>query len=92
MPRWIREFSGAEPAFSFTSGGEFPRDPSPYRLIVHCGGCMLNEREMKSRIGLARAAGVPVVNYGVAIAHMHGILARSLEVFPAAAEMLKKGK
>ncbi len=90
MPRWIREFSGAEPAFSFTSGGEFPRDPSPYRLIVHCGGCMLNEREMKNRIGLARAAGVPVVNYGVAIAHMHGILARSLEVFPAAAEILKK--
>ena len=82
LPRWIREFTGAEPDFSFTSGGEFPEDLSPWRLVVHCGGCMLNEREMKSRIERCSAAGVPVVNYGVAIAHMHGILRRALEIFP----------
>jgi len=82
LPRWIREFTGAEPSFTFTSGGEFPEDLSPWKLVVHCGGCMLNEREMKSRIERCAEAGVPVVNYGVAIAHMHGILRRSLELFP----------
>ena len=88
LPRWIREFTGAEPAFSFTSGGEFPEDLTPWRLVVHCGGCMLNEREMKSRIARAADAGVPIVNYGVAIAHIHGILRRSLEVFPDALKLL----
>lgn len=81
MPAWIRAFSGAEPEFSFTSGGQFPDDLSGYRLVVHCGGCMLNDREMAFRIAAARDAGVPIVNYGVAIAHIHGILQRSLEPF-----------
>ena len=82
LPGWIRSFTGVEPTFSFTSGGEFPDDTSPYRLVVHCGGCMLNEREMMSRIAIAKALGTPIVNYGVAIAHMHGILRRSLAPFP----------
>ncbi len=82
MPGWIENFTGVKPQFEFTSGGEFPADLSSYALVVHCGGCMLNEREMASRMAACRAAGVPMVNYGVAIAHMHGILARSLEVFP----------
>ena len=81
LPAMIRSFCGAEPDFSFTSGRDFPDfssgDPG-YSLIVHCGGCMLNEREMQSRIDAAERAGIPVVNYGVAIAHMNGILRRSL--------------
>lgn len=84
MPGWIRNFTGVEPEFEFTSGGQFPGDLSKYALIVHCGGCMLNEKEMMSRIEMAKSAGVPIVNYGVAIAHMHGILCRSLEAFPGA--------
>ena len=82
MPGWIERFSGAKPDYTFTSGGEFPQDLSPYRVIVHCGGCMLNEAEMQHRIALAAEAGVPIVNYGIAIAGMHGILRRSLELFP----------
>jgi len=83
MPEWIRKFSGAKPDFSFTSGGEFPdvETLKDYALVVHCGGCMLNEQEMKSRLKRASMAGVPIVNYGVAIAQMHGILRRSIEPF-----------
>lgn len=83
MPEWIRKFSGATPDFSFTSGGEFPdvETLKDYALVVHCGGCMLNEQEMKSRLKRASMAGVPIVNYGVAIAQMHGILRRSIEPF-----------
>ncbi len=88
LPKWIREFSGAEPQFEFTSGGEFPQDPSGYKLIVHCGGCMLNEKEMQHRLAIAAGAGVPMVNYGVAIAQIHGILKRSLAPFPALQEIL----
>ncbi len=88
MPAWIFGFSGAKVEFDFTSGGEFPTDLSKYKLIVHCGGCMLNEAEMKSRIITANGAGVPIVNYGVAIAHMNGILKRSLELFPEVYSMI----
>lgn len=82
MPGWIRQCAGGEPKYTFTSGGEFPQDLSDYRLIVHCGGCMLNETEMQHRIAAATAADVPIVNYGIAIAAMNGILRRSLELFP----------
>ena len=82
LPAWIRKFSGSQPQFEFTSGGEFPENLSGYALAVHCGGCMLNAREMQSRISRAEEQGIPIVNYGVAIAHMHGILRRSLSVFP----------
>lgn len=88
LPAWIKSFSGADISIDFTSGGEFPEDLSSYKLVVHCGGCMLTETEMKHRIETAIGAGVPIVNYGVAIAHVNGILARSLELFPDVAKML----
>ena len=83
MPAWIRAYSHAEPQFSFTSGGEFPDVEAlrQFALVVHCGGCMLNAQEMASRLERAKLAGVPIVNYGVAIAQMHGILSRSLQPF-----------
>lgn len=81
MPGWIENYSGAKPVYEFTSGGTFPENVSRYRVIVHCGGCMLNEKEMKRRMRQASQEDVPIVNYGMAIALMHGILARSLEPF-----------
>lgn len=81
LPRWIREHTGKELNFVFTSGTEFPLDLSPYKLIVHCGGCMLNEREMKYRLKCAEDQGVPMTNYGICIAYMNGILERSLAPF-----------
>ena len=77
----IRAFSGAKPQFSFTSGGEFPQDLSGYRLVVHCGGCMLNDKQMQSRLERAQEQGIPVVNYGMAIAQMKGILTRAMTPF-----------
>ncbi len=79
IPRWIRQFSKKNVEFQFTSGGEFPVDLSKYKMIVHCGGCMLNEREMHYRIACAKDAGVPITNYGMLIAYMTGILERSLK-------------
>lgn len=81
LPAWIRKHSGKDVKFEFTSGTEFPMDLEQYRLIVHCGGCMLNEKEMKYRLKCAADAGIPMTNYGTAIAHMNGILDKSLEVF-----------
>ncbi len=88
IPAWIEKFTGASPEYSFTSGGGFGENLEDYKLIIHCGGCMLNEKEMKRRISDAKRAGVPIVNYGVAIAHMHGILKRSLAPFPDIAKLL----
>ncbi len=88
IPGWIEAYCGAKPEFSFTSGGEFPEDLSPYKVIVHCGGCMLTDAQMKYRTEKAALAGVPMVNYGIAIAAMHGILSRSLELFPDIQKML----
>ena len=82
LPNWIRKYTGKELNFAFTSGGEFPEDLSPYALVVHCGGCMLNEREMKARIARAFSQNVPITNYGICIAQVHGILKRSVELFP----------
>ncbi len=81
LPAWIREFTGKEIDFTFTSGGEFKEDLSSFSLIIHCGGCMLNEKEMQYRMQKAMSAGVPVTNYGTVIAHIKGILARSLKIF-----------
>lgn len=81
LPGWIRNYTGLEPEFTFVSGTEFPDDLTGYDLIIHCGGCMLNEREMKNRRQIAQQQGVPMTNYGTAIAHMNGILERSLRVF-----------
>ena len=81
IPAWIRKYTGKTLDFAFTSGTEFPDDFDRYDMIVHCGGCTLNEKEMKYRIKCAQDAGVPITNYGTAIAHMNGILDKSLEVF-----------
>ncbi|MDO4854103.1 MAG: [FeFe] hydrogenase H-cluster maturation GTPase HydF [Coriobacteriia bacterium] len=78
LPAWIRERTGANPSFDFTSGRAFPDDVSSYDLVIHCGACMLNAKEMHWRMGVAQSCGVPMVNYGVAIAFMKGILSRSL--------------
>lgn len=80
MPAWIREYTKKEIDFQFTSGTQFPKDLSKYALIIHCGGCTLNEREMRHRLKCAADRNVPMTNYGVAIADMHGILDRSLEL------------
>ncbi|MBR5870987.1 MAG: [Clostridia bacterium] len=88
LPAWVTKLTGAKPEFTFTSGGEFPQDLSPYKMIIHCGACMLNETEMASRLARAAEQGVPICNYGVAIAHCNGILRRSLELFPEALAVL----
>ena len=78
MPAWIRGYCGANPTFEFTQGHGFPDDVSGYDVVVHCGGCMLNEKEMHWRQSVAARSGTPMVNYGAAIACVHGILERSL--------------
>lgn len=82
MPEWIRKYTGKKLVFEFTSGIEFPDDVSSYKMVVHCGGCMLNEREMKYRIACCHDQGVPITNYGLLIAQVTGILKRSLGPFP----------
>lgn len=79
LPNWIRSYTKKEVEFEFTSGTEFPLDLSSYKMIVHCGGCMLNEREMKYRLKCAEDAKIPITNYGTCIAYINGILERSLE-------------
>jgi [FeFe] hydrogenase H-cluster maturation GTPase HydF len=82
MPNWVKNYTGKQLSFAFTSGAEFPEDLGEYSLVIHCGGCMLNEREIQHRIHNSISCGVPVTNYGVAIAQMHGVLKRSLSPFP----------
>lgn len=81
LPNWIREYTGVKPAFSYSSGHSFTDNITQYKLIIHCGGCMLNESEMHSRIASSKDTGIPIINYGIAIAAMKGILERSLEIF-----------
>lgn len=88
MPEWIQSYTGKEPVFEFTSGTEFPDDVSSYKMVVHCGGCMLNEREMKYRIACCQDQGVPITNYGILIAQVTGILKRSLGPFPKMQELI----
>ena len=88
IPRWIREYTGKEIRFETTSGTEFPDELGKYKLVVHCGGCMLNEREMRYRLACARDQGVTMTNYGILIAHTQGILKRSVQVFPEIAKIL----
>lgn len=82
IPRWLKNYTGKELQIELSSGTEFPEDLSQYKLIIHCGGCMLNEREMKYRQKCAGDQNVPITNYGIAIAYMQGILRRSVEMFP----------
>lgn len=88
LPARIRALCGASPSFEPTSGKDFPDDLTPYRLIIHCGGCMLTAREMQYRARCAADAGIPMTNYGIALAHAAGILRRSLEPFEGMAEIL----
>ncbi len=88
IPRWLKNFVGEDVEFEFSSGIGFPKDLTPYKAIIHCGGCMLNEKEMKYRELCARRQGVPMTNYGVFIAFINGILQRSLEPFPDYRAML----
>ncbi len=90
IPRWIREYTGKDIRFETSSGTQFPDELGEYRLIVHCGGCMLNEREMKYRLSCAADQGVPMTNYGILIAYIKGILERSVELFPEIHRLLEK--
>ena len=82
LPQWIRSYTGREPEFVFCSGTEFLEDLHAFKLVVHCGGCMLNEKEMRYRMQTAVAQQIPFANYGILIAHMNGILERSIEAIP----------
>lgn len=90
IPRWLRQKAGGELHFDWSSGIEMPEDLSRYNLIVHCGACMINRKEMLHRIMQAASAGVPIVNYGVLIAHVHGILRRTLSPFPGALRLFEE--
>lgn len=88
LPHWLREYTGKDLEFSYSSGTEFPEDLSQYSLVIHCGGCMLNAREVQNRMQRAVYRKIPFTNYGISIAYMNGILKRSLEVFPELAEKI----
>ena len=90
LPRWIKEYTGKNPEFIFTSGTEFPLDLSPYKMIIHCGACMLNEREMQYHIKCAADQNIPFTNYGITIAYINGILKRTVEPFPQIYKLLDK--
>ena len=81
IPKWLLSYTGKKLNFEFTQGGDFPSDLSKYSLIIHCGACMLNETEMKNRIQKAKKANVPMVNYGILIAYLNGVLKRNLAIF-----------
>ena len=82
IPRWLENYTGKHLNFEFSSGRDFPEELTKYKLIIHCGGCMLNEREIKYRQKCATDQNIPITNYGIAIAYMQGILKRSIEIFP----------
>lgn len=89
LPAWIRSYTKSEPLFEFTSGTEFPADLSSYKLIIHCGACMLNEREIQYRYNSAKAIKIPMTNYGIVIAYIHGILKRSVAPLPEIQNLFK---
>lgn len=82
LPKWLKEYTGKNLNFEFTSGGTFPNDLTKYSLIIHCGGCMLKDREVRARYKHANNSGIKITNYGIAIAYMNKILKRSIEIFP----------
>ncbi|HSV31023.1 MAG TPA: [FeFe] hydrogenase H-cluster maturation GTPase HydF [Atribacteraceae bacterium] len=90
IPRWLRQAAGGELSFEWVNGQQYPEDLSDFDLIVHCGACMRNRREMLSRISFARRSGVPIVNYGICIAHLMGILPRALAPFPEVMSRLRE--
>ena len=90
IPRWLKNYTGKQLTIETSSGREFPEDLSPFSLVIHCGGCMLNEREMKYRMKCAKDQNIPFTNYGTAIAYMQGILERSIGIFPYLLDELKR--
>jgi predicted GTPase len=90
IPRWLTQYVGGKLEFTTVQGHDFPEDLSPYKLVIHCGGCMWNRREMLSRILRCRQAGVPITNYGVCISYSLGIFDRALQPFPAAADIARR--
>ena len=90
LPRLLRSYTGKELNIETSSGMGFPEDLSPYAMVIHCGGCMLNEREVRFRMKCAQDQGVPITNYGIAIAHMRGILKRSTQMLPQVRKILEK--
>ena len=92
IPRWLTQYVGGKLEFQTVQGHDFPADLTPYKLVIHCGACMLNRREMLSRILRCRQAGVPITNYGLAIAYSLGIFERALEPFPAAMEVYRAAR
>ena len=90
IPRWVMQHTGKELNFEFTSGTEFPYDLSKYKMIIHCGGCTLNEREMKYRVKCAKDQNIPFTNYGILIAYIQGILKRTVEPFPYISHLLEE--
>lgn len=90
IPRWIMQHTGKQLNFEFTSGTEFPYDLSKYKMIIHCGGCTLNEREMKYRIKCAKDQNIPITNYGILISYIQGILKRTIEPFPHISYLLEE--
>ena len=90
IPRWLRQYVGGDLQMDISSGRDYPDDLKKYKLILHCGGCMMNRREMLNRLRNAQEAGVPVTNYGVAISFLQGVIRRSLAPFPSALEAFEK--
>lgn len=90
IPRWLKKYTGAAIQVETCSGRDFPEDLSPYALVIHCGGCMLTEREVRYRMRCAADQGIPITNYGTMIAYMQGILKRSLELFPYLSDLLEE--
>lgn len=88
IPKWLKSHSDKNINYEFCSGTEFPRDLSKYKAVIHCGGCTLNEKEMKHRVYICKSQNVPITNYGIFIAYIQGILKRSIQVFPEYAEKL----
>ena len=91
LPLWIKEYTGKTFNYEFSSGGGFPNDLSPYKLIIHCGGCMLKEKEVLFRYHEAEKSLIPITNYGITIAHINNILERSLKIFPDIYSIIKNG-
>ena len=89
IPAWIRDYTKKDFNFKFSSGGQYPTDLAEFKLIIHCGGCMLNEKEMRYRLNSAVDQGVPITNYGILISYMQGILDRSIAVFPNLLEQIE---
>jgi len=90
IPRWLKQYVGGDLRITTVQGHDFPADLAEYRLVVHCGACMWNRRELLTRMAQCRRAGVPICNYGMTIAYTLGIFDRALAPFPAAQEMFRR--